>query len=410
MVNTLVLYSYNAYPPRTTHLENLYSFKNYSANHHVYCLNLATHKSIPRYIQDFPWRLIIIHDLFLSQRHSRGCFPKVAKRVSAFLQSASATKVMTVQDEFINMDIVNDFIRQNGISHVFSAANPSEWSKLYKDADKLNIEQVLTGYIDDNAIRKAAQYNQETRPIDIGYRASHPSLSLGAHALLKYTIAEAFKSKAAGLKIDISNDPKDVLTGDDWCKFLLSCKYQLGVETGASILDWDGRLMQQAHHGKTQFSEEGNLSLKAIGPRHFDACVTKTCQILVEGEYSGILKPWEHYIPLKKDFSNIDEVLNLVREDKLRKSIAERAYKDIVASDNWSYRKFVRQVTLPAQDSGADIRIGKWLDRRLLLDDRLSWLTIAFKSRLWQPVAIVYYKLSLLLYSILKRINAKNNS
>ena len=224
------------------------------------------------------------------------------------------------------------------------------------------------------------------------------------------TLVNTFKSKAAGLKIDISNDPKDVLTGDDWCKFLLSCKYQLGVETGASILDWDGRLMQQAHHGKTQFSEEGNLSLKAIGPRHFDACVTKTCQILVEGEYSGILKPWEHYIPLKKDFSNIDEVLNLVREDKLRKSIAERAYKDIVASDNWSYRKFVRQVTLPAQDSGADIRIGKWLDRRLLLDDRLSWLTIAFKSRLWQPVAIVYYKLSLLLYSILKRINAKNNS
>lgn len=390
-----MLYSYNAYPPRATHLENLYSFKNYSVSHHVYYLNLATHKSIPSYIHDFPWRLVIIHDLFMAQRHSRSSFPEIAQRVSSFLQSTSATKVLTVQDEFINMDIVNSFIHSNGIGYVFSAAKSSEWPKLYKNMNKIQIQQVLTGYIDDIAVRKISKYDTGKRPIEIGYRASHPSPSLGQHAMLKYSIAEIFKDKAGklGLKVDISNDPKYVLTGYDWYKFLLSCQYQLGVESGASILDWDGKLMEQAKQGKTQFAEEGNLSLKEIGPRHLDACITKTCQILIEGDYSGVLKPWEHYIPLKPDFSNIDDVLRIVQEDDLRASIIERAYRDIVASDKYSYRKFVRQVMLPAQDSASDINIGKLLNIQLSLDDKLSWLAVFARFRLRQPVAVAYYKI-----------------
>ncbi|MBT8506740.1 hypothetical protein B1F79_04690 [Coxiella-like endosymbiont of Rhipicephalus sanguineus] len=52
------------------------------------------------------------------------------------------------------------------------------------------------------------------------------------------------------------------------------------------------------------------IDYNQISPRHFEAVATKTLQILYEGEYSNILKPWVHYVPLKKDYSNFDEVCN----------------------------------------------------------------------------------------------------
>ena len=55
--------------------------------------------------------------------------------------------------------------------------------------------------------------------------------------------------------------------------------------------------------------EDGRLQLFAISPRHLEACATRTCQVLVEGEYSGVLRPGEHYIPVRKDLSNLDDVL-----------------------------------------------------------------------------------------------------
>ena len=41
----------------------------------------------------------------------------------------------------------------------------------------------------------------------------------------------------------------------------------------------------------------------AISPRHLEAVVTKTAQVLVEGSYSGVLEPERHYIPVRRDFS-----------------------------------------------------------------------------------------------------------
>ena len=39
-----------------------------------------------------------------------------------------------------------------------------------------------------------------------------------------------------------------------------------------------------------------------MSPRVFEAAAVRSCQILFEGRYSGILEPMVHYIPLKKDF------------------------------------------------------------------------------------------------------------
>ena len=43
--------------------------------------------------------------------------------------------------------------------------------------------------------------------------------------------------------------------------------------------------------------------------------------ILFEGSYSGIIKPDEHFIMLKKDFSNFDNVLKKSKDDNYLKTL-----------------------------------------------------------------------------------------
>jgi hypothetical protein len=45
-----------------------------------------------------------------------------------------------------------------------------------------------------------------------------------------------------------------------------------------------------------------------------EAALLNSCQILVEGKYSGLMEPWENYIPIKADVSNWDDV-HLAMED-----------------------------------------------------------------------------------------------
>jgi len=48
-----------------------------------------------------------------------------------------------------------------------------------------------------------------------------------------------------------------------------------------------------------------------------------------------------HYIPLKKDFSNLDDVLSMIDDDDLVRDIAENAHRDLIASGEWSYARLI---------------------------------------------------------------------
>ncbi len=54
---------------------------------------------------------------------------------------------------------------------------------------------------------------------------------------------------------------------------------------------------------------------------------------MVEGDYFGVLEPNVHYIPIKADFSNLDEILDLIEHDK---STASRLHGS--ATNTWSRR------------------------------------------------------------------------
>src|SRR5262249_24442315 len=98
---------------------------------------------------------------------------------------------------------------------------------------------------------------------------------------------------------------------------------------------------EEIHH-KYLKEIDGRIVMNQISPKVFEAIAYKTALILFEGEYSGILKPHRHYIPLRKDFSNVDLVLSHLADDEYLEAMAQRAYDDIVASGRYSYERFVR--------------------------------------------------------------------
>jgi hypothetical protein len=292
------------------------------------------------------------------------------------------------QDEFLHSKLLCDFIDDFGIDVVCSVAPESEWEKIYPtvDRDRVRFHRVLTGYLDERTVDRIERIVQETpaQDVDVGYRAWRGASWLGRHGTLKGTIADAVVARGAGsaLRLDVSTRDDQTLLGDDWFRFLARCRYTIGIEGGASVLDSDGAIKErteryEAAHPGASFDdveaacfpgEDGRLALFAISPRHLESCATRTCQVLVEGSYNGILEPGRHYIELRADLSNLDAVLDSLGDEKRRRRIVENAHRDIVASGRYTYRAMVEDVEQFALGDGAPARG----DRAALLANRVA--------------------------------------
>jgi hypothetical protein len=366
----------------------------------------------PKFILSVKFDLIIFHTTFISLHFSRELFISKMESI-AYLKNYSAIKIALPQDEFINTDLLCEFINNFNINHVFSVAPPSEWAKIYPvvDRTKVQFHEVLTGYLDEKTIctinKKALKYGSK-RDIDIGYRAYRAEAWLGRHGILKTYIADKFLSESPkyGLKVDLSTNQFDKILGDDWFDFLLKCKYTLGVEGGSSILDTYGTIRQKTedysrNHPDASFDEiesacfpgaDGSINLFAISPRHLEACATKTCQVLIEGEYNGILNPGIHYLELKRDFRNIFDIIQIIKNDSERETLTERAYCDIILSGKYSYQHFVNfvlsTIRLPSSINNNQERLSckEWFVWKVIaIADRINWVRIAVNIKILTP-------------------------
>jgi hypothetical protein len=352
---------------RASQRDHLWSFQRYAENCRCFYVNVAF-GGVPDYLGSVKFDLIIFHWSFVGARVDRDWFKKTLKRIEN-VKRFSGVRVTMPQDEFVSMDLLCDFIDEFNIETVFSVAPESEWSKIYRtvDTNRTNFIRVLTGYLDERLVRKwgVLAEHKTDRSIDIGYRTVSQAI-WGRFNLIKGQIAELFENSPRdhGLRVDIMVGAQHFKMGDDWLMFLSSCRYTLGIEGGSSLLDWDGSLSQAIYshlrvHPNASFDElerecippgkDGEIAVVAISPRHLEACLTRTAQILVEGEYNGILKPDTHFIPLKKDFSNVGEVLSLIKDETRRRDMVERAYSDIVNSGQYTYRSMVRLVLAVVQ-------------------------------------------------------------
>jgi hypothetical protein len=397
-MRTIVVFYHarNSLPLRSSNEAHLLCWHRYSRQRTLY-VNVAF---------EVPWWLLrhltidaVIFDTIFFVMHWQPAYFTARATQCLAVKDLHCPKVAVVQDEFLHMDVVNSFLRDIGITDVLTCSEPSDWPTIYPllDPETTRLRTVLTGYVDERRLADINERKQPVRDIDIGYRAWNNPYWLGEHGTLKVAIGQKIGEVARrrGFCLDIDN-PTQFLIGEKWFDFLRRCRTVLGVEGGASIFDYDGsiKLRVESHlaeHPDASFEDtravcfpedDHRINLACLSPRHFEAAMTRTCQVLLKGDYNGVFKPWLHYIPVERDYSNIDSVLDAIADHALVEKIADQAYRDIVASGRWSYAAFVRDIEASVIEAAQvkareHLKIVEIVTYHLLhVWDRLSWCFI----------------------------------
>ncbi|MCP4124419.1 MAG: hypothetical protein GY751_21970 [Bacteroidetes bacterium] len=302
--------------------------------------------------------IIIIHySIFISVDNY------LSEKSKIKLSNFEGIKIVFLQDEyrFIDKTILN--LNNIGADLVFSCVPEKSIEKVYPKSRIGNIRVVntLTGFPSDFlSILKPIRLHK--RRYHVSYRGRRYPDWHGSMGLEKFEIAEKFlkHSRKFKLKTNISWKEKDRLYGANWTNLIQNSRAVLGVESGASVFDHSGKISgvvetQRALHGKKGISYEtlrdryfkeieNRIDLAQISPRIFEAICLRTMCILYEGHYSGILIPNVHYLPLKKDFSNIEDVCKKIKDDNYVSDIISNAYADIALNEEYSFLSFVRSL------------------------------------------------------------------
>jgi len=270
-------------------------------------------------------------------------------------------KELFVQDEYRQVNRMKEIIRHLGVNVLFTCVPRSEIEKVYPEKDLPGVSKMttLTGFVPEALTRRRVR-PLRARHVDVAYRARRLPFWLGELGAEKWRLADRFLEAVHGenLICDISAEENARIYGKRWIDFLSSAKAVLGTESGASVFDFTGEIQRSVddytgRHPEAGFEEvrnlffareEGKIKLNQISPRCFEASALRTAMILYEGEYSGILRAWRHYVPLRKDFGNLQEVKEAIRDVGLLQSIADRAYTEIALNRDYSYRGFVEQL------------------------------------------------------------------
>lgn len=349
-LNILIVYSAVATHINTVQ-EYLKSFQFYS-KHNIYFANGIHQSECLAHLSLFD--VVVLH--YSVRLH-------VKNYISPFyveaLQQFKGLKVLFIQDEYNNTNTAREWMNDLGIHLVFSCVPPQYKEIVYPSELLPGIEfvHVLTG-----AVPLYLESIQETKPLSerqvlIGYRGKDLPFYYGALGREKSVIGQRMRQicEDRGLPVDIEWREAKRIYGDAWYMFLQNCRATLGTESGSNVFDFDGELEKtiknalkenpdltyEEAYEKWIAPHDNLIKMNQISPKIFEAIALKTALVLFEGEYSGVVQPGVHFIPLKKDFSNVDEVLAKIQDDQYLQAMTERAYQDIIESDLYSYKKFV---------------------------------------------------------------------
>jgi hypothetical protein len=271
-------------------------------------------------------------------------------------------KVLFIQDEYESTAAARQAIRDLGIGLVFTCVPEAAIAKVFPAAQLPGVRfvNVMTGYVPLELSHMKTLPPLRRRPVLIGYRGRTIGFWYGDLGQEKLRIGQRMQEicAARGLVTDIAWDETSRIYGLGWFDFLGRCKATLGTESACNIFDFDGSLRKaiqdeqrrdpqisyEAMRAKYLKDREGEIVMNQVSPKIFEAIACRTALVLFEGTYSGVVEPGRHFLPLKKDFSNVDEVLAKLHDDGFLEAMTERAFADVIESGRYSYQAFMARV------------------------------------------------------------------
>jgi hypothetical protein len=271
-------------------------------------------------------------------------------------------KIAILQDEYDNLINHERTLIDLGINTIVTVVPEAYWHDVFRDEAFRQVDfiNVLTGYVPDSLLRLQQPKSLASRPWLIGYRSRPVPFGYGRLPQEKQIIGKRMKEICSerGIPANIEITEESRIYGADWAEFIGNCRTVLGTESGANVFDFDGTLRASVNeyiklypdadfesvHERFLKEHDGRIQMNQVSPRIFEAIAMKTGLVLFEGDYSGVVRPWEHFIPVKKDFSNIDEVIAAVSDLPSLEAMIQRAYDEIVVSGKYHYRAFIQRI------------------------------------------------------------------
>jgi hypothetical protein len=301
-------------------------------------------------------------DVLLLHYSARPCTGTTDPATDRAIRDFRGYKAMMLQDEYEYTARSLRWIRDHKIDHVFTVVPDQYVEKVYPASELpgVNLTSILTGYVPIGLER-----TQHVRPLEdrtrlIAYRGRPLAFQYGDLAQEKSNIGKHVRAvcEKRGLPVDIEWSEEKRIYGRDWNDFLQSARATLGTESGSNVFDMDGSIAKAVNAALKEnpnltyeevsgkYFQEENIGVKMnqISPKFFEFIAARTALILFEGDYSGVLVPHRHYFPLKKDYSNLDEILDKLNDIPLLKEMTGRAYDEVVSSGRYSYRAFVKRI------------------------------------------------------------------
>ncbi len=285
------------------------------------------------------------------------------REVYAFLKDIQCCKIALCQDDYTRNEILDNWLFEIGITNIFSPIEKHLnilYPKCFAAGKKFHMG--LTGYVSSaqELIYHSSYTDWNKRTIDVGTRVRKLPAYYGRHGVNKGKIIEPVSEffQKAGFVVDMSTDPRDVITAGNWLKFMGNCKFTLGSKGGASLTDPTGSIRKCVDEYLNRYPDApfedieahcfAGLDMKydfsAISPRLFESASLDVCQILTREEWPGGMVEYEDYIPLESDLSNIDEVISIMRDDDHCQKITANCRVKLIDSGLFDYSKFAASI------------------------------------------------------------------
>ncbi|MCC6146930.1 MAG: glycosyltransferase [Anaerolineaceae bacterium] len=290
-------------------------------------------------------RALVEYPLVIILHAAAGDSMVLLLRAIRWFQKRRGKTILFIGNEYDLLDQKIHFIQEAGVEYIGSQLPEATARWLYAECVNSKVLPM------PHALNPRLYHpgDGQKRPIELGFRGARYPLFIGDTE--RNDLLDDFERGASAWGLNIDFGYKTIRRGN-WAEFLRSCKAVIGAEAGTYYLDKRGHAITSArryqhNHPRARLKEikeqffnplTNYISGKCISSRHFEPIGAKACQVLLEGNYNGILNADEHYIKINKDKSNIEDVIRRLRDEEYRRQIVERAYEHILQNHTYAHR------------------------------------------------------------------------